>query len=1152
MKIEGSIISAIRDAKTGSRIIVGGVLFFFSWMNVAQAVAAVKDVAVLSAPHAQAASAYADVANALETVLDEKLDSIARKAAIAKAKKQKVDYRPEREMLKQLQSKLKERDQKALEDFQDDLAHIEKYRLPAVIRQRHDAAQARFEREAATVQLQLAALQSVDDNTMPARAQSLQEHLQSLMPKQHAPFDPKNPPFKVASGNVRKPAGNTKDLQYQFNRHLNHVSATLPTSQRTQEITEQNFAKMEQRARKVDGYHYQPEPIEVASAGMMSGLLAISAYMPPAQDDLAATEDAQITPDIQALAAQLHNNPVEIYNWTHDSIDFIPTMGSIQGSARTLQTRKANAIDTASLLIALLRASGIPARYAYGTINAPVAAVENWVGGAETPEVAMELLGQGGIPNQGLVTAGNIVAIQLEHVWVEAYVSNVPSRGVKNGGSQEWVSMDASFKQYTFQPGMNIISNPPFDTQAEFGSVLDNASYEPSTGAINGLNPASIDSSVLDMLSKFTSYERSQESQGVSGPFKDKEIVYSPADQLPSGLPYQVVAKGWSGATLPDSLRTSFSVVLSGDPFGSNDGSDAVTYQASLPSISGKNIAIHFVPAGPEDSAAIASYFPPKADGNPYTLAELPRTLRGYNIHLVAQITLDGEVKAQGGQFALGDAVSGDISISQATGQLLEAKTDATAGEYIQIALDTGLSIGDHDMSDQVNNVTQISEASIGYWSAVEQYLDVLRGLGLALSYRQPSFGAFSTRLETQYSYGVPNIVSLKGTRYDIGGSLVSLVAQPSSQVSSAQMNQTVGMVMSAMEHVGPDGFFASTDYPAQAVSAVSAITLALQNGATAYLVDSSNLSTASARINASPAIMQDIANAVNAGNQVLIADQDVNVNGLVSRGYITSDPQTGSGAYKVSTGANGGPMNTDVGAGLAAMGLGFLDIGMPKPFNNADSVCNRVHQKVKVSLGDKVADAVIMTLIIILTIITKRPPVPGAIPPLAVEPILSYFVSVHRALSLLTGGQKTCAIYGSGNKYLGTPMPETTQHVADAQGLIYLTYLGVGKRWPSDWYNSTATCNRAARNAFSAARGGQLSACDEYPFASTVQGGELNNPSLRLVPLPEASPQGNSLRWFYEGCEVSAFDDFEVIANTAPGSTTRGTNGSGAICMGN
>jgi transglutaminase-like putative cysteine protease len=86
----------------------------------------------------------------------------------------------------------------------------------------------------------------------------------------------------------------------------------------------------------------------------------------------------------------LDNNPVKIYNWVHDTIRFLPTYGSIQGAHMTLQTPQGNAFDTASLLIALLRAANIPARYVYGTVQIPIEQVMNWVGGVTHPEAVLQ------------------------------------------------------------------------------------------------------------------------------------------------------------------------------------------------------------------------------------------------------------------------------------------------------------------------------------------------------------------------------------------------------------------------------------------------------------------------------------------------------------------------------------------------------------------------------------------------------------------------------------------------------------------------------------------------------------------------------------------------------------------------------------------
>jgi transglutaminase-like putative cysteine protease len=76
---------------------------------------------------------------------------------------------------------------------------------------------------------------------------------------------------------------------------------------------------------------------------------------PLTTDDLAETIEVQFTPAIQAKAAELNHNPTKIYNWVRNNIEYVPTYGSIQGADYCLQTKQCNDMDTASLLIALLR-----------------------------------------------------------------------------------------------------------------------------------------------------------------------------------------------------------------------------------------------------------------------------------------------------------------------------------------------------------------------------------------------------------------------------------------------------------------------------------------------------------------------------------------------------------------------------------------------------------------------------------------------------------------------------------------------------------------------------------------------------------------------------------------------------------------------------
>jgi hypothetical protein len=107
-----------------------------------------------------------------------------------------------------------------------------------------------------------------------------------------------------------------------------------------------------------------------------------------------------------------------------------------------------------------------------------------------------------------------------------------------------------------------------------------------------------------------------------------------------------------------------------------------------------------------------------------------------------------------------------------------------------------------------------------------------------------------------------------------------------------------------------------------------------------------------------------------------------------------------------------------------------------------------------------------------------------------------------------------------------GQNTPETTQHIADAIAggqPSTLTYLGSNSQLhhSRDWLDNDPRCQDA-----------QGRWCDEYPFASTAEGGQANNSSLRLVPAREQQSQGGSLRQFYRRCNIVAGTKFKVATS--------------------
>lgn len=66
-------------------------------------------------------------------------------------------------------------------------------------------------------------------------------------------------------------------------------------------------------------------------------------------------------------AGQIYNRAVAIFNYVRDRTSYSFYYNTKKGAIGTLTSKSANCVDHTHLLIALLRASGIPARYVHGT-----------------------------------------------------------------------------------------------------------------------------------------------------------------------------------------------------------------------------------------------------------------------------------------------------------------------------------------------------------------------------------------------------------------------------------------------------------------------------------------------------------------------------------------------------------------------------------------------------------------------------------------------------------------------------------------------------------------------------------------------------------------------------------------------------------------
>jgi large repetitive protein len=127
-------------------------------------------------------------------------------------------------------------------------------------------------------------------------------------------------------------------------------------------------------------------------------------------------------PYIVAEAQMLGNSATQIFAFVRDQVGFDVYAGSLRGARGTLWTNAGNALDRASLLIALLRAAGYTAQYVQGTLT-----------GSQATQILQQIFANPPLGVLGCIPAGTTLANPVsdptlnstlqQHFWVQ-YASN--------------------------------------------------------------------------------------------------------------------------------------------------------------------------------------------------------------------------------------------------------------------------------------------------------------------------------------------------------------------------------------------------------------------------------------------------------------------------------------------------------------------------------------------------------------------------------------------------------------------------------------------------------------------------------------------------------------------------------------------------------
>jgi len=173
-----------------------------------------------------------------------------------------------------------------------------------------------------------------------------------------------------------------------------------------------------------------------------------------------------------------------------------------------------------------------------------------------------------------------------------------------------------------------------------------------------------------------------------------------------------------------------------------------------------------------------------------------------------------------------------------------------------------------------------------------------------------PSVGTYGLGATVTRFFGVPRTMSASGIIMDIGNLATLSTDLAGSKDARLNFVGSAGMLSSALEHVVPEQMFSTPTAPVSAISAVKALQIAAQQGIPVHHIDATNAATVVPLLSGiDPVALEEIQAALAQGKEVTVSQSNITANGWTGVGYIITDPVTGSGAYKISTGKNGSAM---------------------------------------------------------------------------------------------------------------------------------------------------------------------------------------------------------------------------------------------------
>ena len=587
--------------------------------------------------------------------------------------------------------------------------------------------------------------------------------------------------------------------------------------------------------------------------------------------DSAAGDEAPLDDEILAQARLLGHDYVKIHDYLRNRIRTEWYAGSVKGALGVLRSGGGNDVDQAALLIALMRASGAPARYVRGVVERPVDALAGEMGISD-PAAVPAALARAGIAYSGIERGGRIAAVHMEHTWVEVRIPYTNYRGILlDASGKTWLPVDPTVKGLNRQAATLSLSRlgqnadallADYLSQARGGDLLSHLQTRLSATLSPGQTYA-------DLLGK-------------------SEIAEQALGLLPNTLPYQVIAiTGESAALAPEQIvraRIRY--------YPNEDGSGEPSLDVSYPvaELSNRRFTLSYLPATLDDHRTALLW-----GGIDQTPA--------YLIRVRPQLRIGGENRDTG-------------TVAQSPGALAKLVIDLSGpagsesidqivmvGAYQAIVLGAPVAtrpaqapVGDNEQQ-AARLLDGVARRYLEQWTRAENELATL--LGLPLVRPLPSLVLVGNALRGDRLAGVDLGTAWRGVTLD--------AALRISEPVGAESARQEWFVLAAAEGSSLEHTVFEEQFQVESISADKGLALAKSGGQTVARIDGGNLAGQVAGLNLAPEVIADITARVRLGMVVTVPTQPLTVNQWSGAVWRAEHPATRAAGYFIAGRLAGG-----------------------------------------------------------------------------------------------------------------------------------------------------------------------------------------------------------------------------------------------------